>query len=106
MPELIQSREERRYLCDASLTFLAANPLTASHLAHLLHSTRSKIHSALLSLRIRGLIEAVDLCSDMTGGAGYEYVWRPTEHARFHDPGKTLPGESRCKHCRRSYAEW
>ena len=95
--------EERRSLSKLTVHFLTANALTATHLATLFHRTRSQIHSVLVRLRARGLIEAVDVFRDEAVSAGFEYLWRLTDHARFHSPREVLPGTSRCKYCRRTY---
>lgn len=99
-----QPLEERRHFAKAIRHFLASSPLTASELGFLFTVTRSRIHSLLVSLRARGLVEPVDVvCRDAR--VGFEFLWRLTEHARSHDPTERLPGTSRCKHCRRSFPE-
>jgi hypothetical protein len=92
---------ERRALTEAVLSFLAANKtLTAQHLASWFGCARGQVHSVLLTLRARGLVEVVDVLGDESRGPGLEYVWRLTEHA-FHDPRQVLPGTPRCTRCRR-----
>ena len=95
----LSSEDERARLRRTVLGILLTEAATARHLADRLHHTRSEIHAALLRLRARGLIESAGLHRDPS--AGSEYVWRATEHARFHTPDTVLPGVPRCRFCRR-----
>lgn len=102
MPTPLLTSEDRRALTDAIVLLLSANHcLTASQLADWFQCTPSQIHSVLLSLRARGVVEGVDV----TGNSFHpgQYVWRIAEHA-FHDPQQVLPGTPRCEYCRRTFS--
>jgi transcription initiation factor IIE alpha subunit len=90
---------ERGALARAVHAALIDEAATARNLADRLTRTRSEIHAILVRLRARGMVECAGIHHDPR--AGTEYVWRATEHARFHTPDTILPGVPRCRFCRR-----